>query len=436
MSKQFSPLIFSLISLFCIFSCKKDSTQFLKRNTDRLSFSYNESSAHFTIRATGQWSVVIPEEFSWIKVSPQQGNGDGTTYQEVQVSCINNPGEARTGFIYLQGGGQSDVPVKIEQENGVFEWLHYDNGSQLDLQDRLVLNTPSTASIKVPYIKATGSEQVSVQVSYSGKGAAGLTPATIPMSLDAGDGSLQIPVAGTPSEQGEVNITVKVDGKDFGTISTITGIGQTLFNQAFNKFLWGGDCIGNKAGVSTIMPTASMTLTDAIAACAVGTNGANGSGVTSTIRTSNPAFYKDIEMENWTGVRNYMRPGYIQLGATSATADEYGSLITPTLNLPSGTFDLLVQFKLGVYNQPAPQQLVVGLVPKNTEAVKISTYATISSKVQLPVAIPSLKWVNFSCVIKNATNQSALVIALPEDLNQGGAVQASRIYVDAINVSY
>jgi hypothetical protein len=369
-------------------------------------------------------------------VFPQTGNGDGTAYEEVQVTCMNNPGDARQGYIYLQGGGQSDVPVKIDQENGVFEWLHYDNGSQLGLQDHLILNTPSAASITIPYIKATGKEQVTVQVTFTGKGANGLTTATTPLSLEAGDGSLQIPVSGTPTVQGEVNMNVKVDGKDFGTLSTVTGVGQTLIDQQFDKFLWGGDCIANKAGVTTTMPTASMTLADVTAACAVGTNGANGSGVTSTIRNTNPNFYKEIEMENWAGVRNYMRPGYIQLGAASATADEYGSLITPTLNLPAGTFDVLVQFRLGIYVQPAPQQIVVGLIPQNTDGVKISNYNTITSKVQIPVTIPALKWVNYSCVVKNATNGSALAIALPESLNQGGAVQASRIYVDAINVYY
>ena len=436
MSKLISGLLFSLISVTCIFSCKKDSPPFLKRNTDQLFFGYNESSGHFTIRTTCQWSIDIPEAFSWIKVSPQQGTGDGTTYQEIQVTCMNNPGEARQGVIYLKGGGQVDVPVKIDQENGVFEWLHYGNGSFLRLQDRLIVNAPSAASITIPYTKATGKEQVTVQVSFAGKGAEGLKAATGPLSLEAGDGLLQIPVAGTPTTQGELTMTVKVDGKDFGTLTTIAGVGQTLIDQQFSKFLWGGDCIANKAGITTTMPTASMTLTDETAACAVGTNGANGSGVTSTIRTSNPGFYKEIGMENWTGVRNYMRPGYIQLGAASATADEYGSLITPPLNLPQGTFDLLVQFKLAVYIQPAPQQIVAGLIPRNTEGVKISNYNTITSKVQVPVNIPALKWVDYTCVIKNATNASGLVITLPEELNQGGAVQAGRIYVDALNISY
>jgi hypothetical protein len=436
MARLLSPLLLSVCLFVCLVSCKKDSEQFLKRNTDHLQFSYTESSARFTVRATGPWYIEIPAQYSWIQVSPQEGVGDGNTYQEVVVTCMNNTGDAREGYIYLNGGGQKQVPIKIEQANGVFEWLRYDNGSRLGLSNTLVVNTPSSASIRVPYIKASGQEQVTVSVSISGKGSDGLSVSSTSFTLAQGDGYLEIPIEGTPSTQGEVNLQVSVNGTDFGTVSTVALVGQTLVEQRFDKFLWGGDCIANKPGVTTTQPTASMTLADETTACAVGTNGANGSGVTSTIRTSNPAFYKEIEMEDWRGVRNYMRPGYIQLGATSATADEYGSLITPGLDLPAGTHDLLVEFKLGIYNAPYPDKMVVGLIPKGTDLLRISNYSTITNRAQVPVDFPAYKWVSYSCVIKNATNASSVVIALPEELNQGGAVQASRIYVDDIKVTY
>jgi len=141
-------------------------------------------------------------------------------------------------------------------------------------------------------------------------------------------------------------------------------------------------------------------------------------------------------MDGWYGVRNYMRPGYIQLGAASATATEYGSIITPALNLPAGQYDLLVKFKAAIYNQPAPTNFTVGLVPKNTEAIKIDNYNTITSKVSVPFNIAAMKWVDITCVIKNATDGYCLTITLPAELNQGGAVQASRMYIDNINISY
>ncbi|UAY56956.1 BACON domain-containing protein [Arachidicoccus terrestris] len=436
MSKLMYALLLTVMSMVCLCSCKKDSSGFLKRNTDKLSFSYNESTATFTVRSTGPWTITIPEGSDWIKVSPERGTGDGTTYQTVQVTCLDNSGEAREGIIYLNGSGQVDVPVTINQANGVFEWLKYGNGSSFTLNDLLVKGSPSTASILIPYIKATGKEKIKATVSLSGKGASGLSVNTEALTLQAGDGNLAIPIMGTPTTQGQVDIEVKIDGAGFGKVSTITGIGQVLIHQAFDKFMWGGDCIANKEGITTTVPTASMTTTDPTIACSIGTNGANGSGVTSTIKNSNPSFYKAIGMENWSGVRNYMRPGYIQLGAASATGAEFGSLISPKLPLPTGNFDLLVSFKIATYNQPVPNELVVGLMPGNPTGVTVSNFNTITAKNILPVNIPMQKWVEYTCIIKNATNASGLVITLPESLANGGTVGAARIYVDDVKVSY
>lgn len=436
MSKLIYALIFTLISTVCLWSCKKDSPEFLKRNTDQLSFSYNESTSTFTVRSTGPWSITVPSESSWIKVSPENGIGDGSTYQTVQVTCIDNSGDEREGVIYLQGSGQANVPINIKQANGVFEWLKYGNGNQFSLEDLLIKGSASTAFIKIPYIKATGKEKVKAEVNFSGKGATGLSASTDPISIEPGDGYLKIPILGTPTEQGQVDISIKVNGTSFGQVSTIAGIGQTLIDQPFDKFLWGGDCIGNKEGISTTSPTASMSLGDETAVCAVGTNGANGSGVTSTIKKSNPAFFKAIGLENWSGVRNYMRPGYIQLGSASATGDEFGSIISPKLNLPAGSYDLLVTFRLGLYNQPTPGQLTVGLIQGSPDGIDISNFNTIASKTIVPVDFPLQKWVEFTCIIKNATNASSLVITLPESIANAGTVGAARVYVDDIKVSY
>ena len=436
MSKLIYATILTVMSMACLCSCKKDAPGFLKRNTEQLSFPYGESTATFTVRATGSWSITIPKGSDWIKVSPQRGEGDGSTYQTVEVTCLDNTGEARDGVIYLNGSGQTDVPITVTQANGVFEWQKYGNGSQFSLDDFLIKGSPSTATIKIPYIKATGKEKVNATVTLSGKGAKGLSATDQAFTLEAGNGNLNIPIAGTPAEQGELNIQVKIDGESFGSLTTITGIGKTLIDQSFDKFLWGGDCIANKAGVSTTSPTASMSLSDETAACSIGTNGANGSGVTSTIRKSNPGFYKAINMENWTGVRNYMRPGYIQLGAASATAAEFGSLISPKLDLPAGKFDVLVSFKLAIYDQPSPSDLVVGLVPNTPEGITTSNFNTITGKNIIPVTFSAQKWVEFTCIIKEATNASSLVITLPESLVNAGTVGASRIYVDDIKLTY
>ncbi|ACU05965.1 BACON domain-containing protein [Pedobacter heparinus] len=432
--------LFLLLALnTCFYSCSKNEDEpFLKRNLDELSFNYFEESKEFTIRATGDWSIDIPAGNEWIKVEPSSGTGDGKSYQKIKVTCLQNISEKREGTIYLNGAGQANVPLKVRQNNGLFEWYKYPNGKYLALTGTLIAQQNSNLQIKIPYRKAIGNESFPVQVSLTGKGAAGLqfngNQGTI---TDRGDGYLYLPVSGTPTTQGELLIQVKVNNQDFGTIQTITANGTTLVQQNFAKFLWGGDCIGNKDGVTSTKAIAEMSLADETILCVVGTNGANGSGVTSTIRTSNPTLYKEMGLENWLGVRNYMRPGYLQLGATSATATEFGSIITPGLALGAGeTKDILVTFKVAFYNAPFPSSVLVGLFPKSVLGVNIANLNLLTNKESIPLEMNTLTWVEVSCVIKNATNASSLAILLPESTNQAGTVQASRLYIDDIIVTY
>ena len=142
-------------------------------------------------------------------------------------------------------------------------------------------------------------------------------------------------------------------------------------------------------------------------------------------------------MTGWLGVRNYMRPGYIQVGAASATASEYGSLITPGLDIPDGvSVDLLVTFRGATYNDPSPNRIMLGLFPKGVQGVNISNMPNVTQRVYVPFGIGHQKWVEFSVIVQNATNASALTFSLPEEWVENGAVQAGRFYLDDIVVSY
>lgn len=426
------------LSTLC-FSCSKtEEESFLKRNLEELSFDYIEESKEFTIRSTGAWSIDIPASSDWIKVSPSSGIGDGETYQKIEVTCLRNTDDEREGIIYLNGSGQSEVPIKIQQRNGLFEWHTHPNGRYLSIDESLIVDQNSNVQIKIPYKKAIGNESFPVEVSLTGNGAAGLQFIGNEGSItDEGDGYLYLPIEGTPTTQGALEIQVKINNQDFGSVQTIAGNGATLIDENFTGLLWGGDCIGNKEGVTSVRATAELSLSDETVACPIGTNGANGSGLTSTIRTSNPSFYRDIGLENWLGLRNYMRPGYIQLGATGATGTEFGSLISPGLSLADGEKkDILVTFKAAIYDSPYPSSVRVGLFPKGVVGVNINNFNLVSNKENIPLEIRSQSWVEVSCVIKDATNASSLAIMLPEDTNQGGTVQASRLYIDDIIVTY
>lgn len=422
-----------------LFSCEKqEGEEFLKRNIRALAFSYQEEQQEFTIRATGNWRIDIPEEFSWISVSPQTGTGDGVTYEKITVSCTRNISDERQGKLLLSGSGQSDVEITVTQSNGLFEWSTHANGAKIAIRNNLRVNTNSTAAIAVPYSKAVGDETVDIEASITGKGAEGLSiPQTTATITEEGDGYLLIPIEGTATQQGGATISLKVDGEDFGEVTTLVGIGETILRQNFDLLLWGGDAIGNRPGVSSVNATNDLSMNDETVPVAIGTNGANGSGVTSTIRTSNPTFYAQIGLQGWLGLRNYMRPGYLQLGATSATDNQFGSLISPGLDIPAGqSYDIHVKLKIGLYNDPVPERLMVGLYPKDITGLNTNDLSRIIEKVYIPSKIGFHRWVEVSCVVPNATNNMALLLSLPEELLQNNVVQAGRIYVDDIEVSY
>lgn len=435
--RNITTIIASLLLTILFFSCE-EKEEFLKRNLEELHFDYTESTLGFTVRATGQWSITIPNEYSWIQADPTSGTGNPTEYQKIRITCKRNMGDAREGSIFLNGSGQSNVEIRISQRDGLFEWTTVPNGARMAIDGVLQVENPSSAFISIPYRKATGEESFSMTATLSGKGADGLFINQSEVAImDEGDGFIFIPISGTPTRQGVVNVQVQLDNKDFGTASTLARVGNTILTKTFDEFKWGGDCIGNKAGVTSVNATATMALGDETKACSIGDNGANGSGVTSTIRSGNVSFYEEIKMTGWLGVRNYMRPGYIQLGAASATASEYGSLITPGLDIPDGkTVDLLITFRGATYNDPAPDRILLGLFPKGVQGVNIANILNVTQRVYVPFEIGHQKWVEFSVIVQNATNQSALVISLPEDWRQNDVVQAARFYIDDIVVSY
>lgn len=435
--RNIAIMIISLLTTISFFSCE-EKDEFLKRNVEELYFHYTESTLEFTVRATGNWNIVVPSEYPWIHADPASGTGNGEEYQKVRITCNRNVGDVREGFIFLNGSGQSNVEIKIFQRDGLFEWTTVPNGNKIAIDGALRVENASTASIRIPYLKATGQETFPMTANLSGKGAEGLSISQDQIQVpEEGDGYVSIPITGTPTQQGVVNIQITVGNEDFGTVNTIAGMGNTILTKTFAEFPWGGDCIGNRPGITTVEPTATMSLSDDTQEASVGTNGANGSGVTSTIRNNNPSFYDDIKMTGWLGVRNYMRPGYIQLGAASATANEYGSLITPRLDIPEGeTVDLLVTFRGATYNDPSPPRILLGLFPHGVQGINISNISNVTEKVYIPFEIGHQRWVEFSCIIQNATNASAVAISLPEEWAQDGVVQAARFYVDDIVVSY
>lgn len=91
-------------------------------------------------------------------VDQLSGKGDPGTYQKVTVTCDQNTSEERNATIYLHGCGEENVAIAIRQDNGIFEWKPFDNGQQFDVSGMLKLNAEAGAKLRIPYIKALGTE--------------------------------------------------------------------------------------------------------------------------------------------------------------------------------------------------------------------------------------------------------------------------------------
>ena len=232
-----------------------------------------------------------------------------------------------------------------------------------------------------------------------------------------------------------------------GEISTIVRAGfdqageeTPLLVQNFNKFPWGGDCIGQKAGVTSADKTvANLSLDNETVSVTAGTNASIG-GITSTVRNGNPSFYRAIGMEGWTGYLNYMCPGYMQFGAAGDNADgQPGNIISPVLNIPAG-YDMLLTFKVGIW-AAAPDQGMVGICEKNDGFwISKGTLSKIvaSTKSYVSLDIPAYTWVEVSAVIPNPGSLAnpSLFISTADSWFSGSTVKAGRWYVDDIKLVY
>ncbi len=453
---------------FCLtvmVGCEKQE-QFLKRNTYSLDFSYTTSSETFTIRSTGQWYIsdapgttAWTGVYDWVSVDKQSGVGDGETYEQITVTCQANSSDARTATIYLQGCGESDVAITLNQADGLFEF-----STPLTVTSTLKKGTASSSYIRIPYLKALGNESFDVQVVQTGGAGLSVENGTYYVTED-GSGNLDIPVNGTPTAQGAVtfDITVTNLGKtgateeNLGEASSVVRAGYDengddiyLVYQDFNGLPWGGDGVAMLSGVVPVDATlATLTIDAETTSCAYTENG-HSSGVTSTIRTSNSQLFEDLGMTGWTGYSNYMRPGYIQLGTASTnTLGQPGSLVSPTFLIPEGVSDLLLTLRVGTWTTHH-DQLEAGICTKHDgvytwvnesnytsryiNAVKCRAYADVS-------AIALNKWYDYSFVLPcsglSTSSAFSIYITVPEACwNEDGSIDAGRIYVDDIQLVY
>lgn len=402
-------LLCLFVGMFSISACSDKDDPFVLRSTDTIEFSYAESTKEFTVCTNGDWSITTDD--SWYTLSTVSGNGDGTTREVVKVNVARNKGAARQGEFVLHAAGK-DLNVSISQEEG----------------KPLKLNAPSLSSslkvgqkienmtISIPYTYGYAGQNVVFTTTVSGTGASGITVNSYTAKFNAAEGTIKIPVTGTPLASGSVLFTITTDDQSVTSVTaTATVLSETYLEQHFGLMLWGGDCVANIAGIKGgfISGSDGSVIDPAIAvsACTAGSDGS--SDLTSTMAPS----YRELRgFSGWTGKRVYERPGFVKIGTSTSTD---GQLISPPLsNISLNKVNLNVSLKVSQYFEDTGGTLYITVLNGGTSS--ISEYKMRPGTDRI--------WESVEFKITDATPASQIVFSAP-------SVTKQRFCIDDIVVS-
>jgi hypothetical protein len=184
-------------------SCTQEEDAFIRRDKWNMEFTYENQSKPFTVRSNRIWSVST--ENDWITLSPESGEGAGLNYQNVNVTVATHYGGLdRSGVIILHSEG-NDYTITVLQKTGpsiTFGKPVMRGFLQQNIQIENVM-------LQIPYEGAIGGEQFTISVTASGPGAPGISPiSNHPVTVSGRSGAIEVPLAGTPTAQGEVNFEI------------------------------------------------------------------------------------------------------------------------------------------------------------------------------------------------------------------------------------
>lgn len=393
--KHISKILTQYLLFFLFFSCSSDDqADFLKRDTDVLSFSYIEESLPFTIRSNVSWQVVTTDD--WITISPNSGSGQAIEHEEVLVTVSHNNSSKREGIVIIKSS-KGEAQVKVYQENGFFEWNEPFFEGRLFEGEKL-----NNAYLCIPYNKASGKEVIAVKSRLQGEGAGGIQVEDVDdYLLTPGKGAVLLKLSGVPSSMGEIwaEIELVEEGQDspkkITSKSSFVSSDNIIFEMNFDKFIWGGNYMLNLPGVSAELGFDVSVSDEVTRICKPADDG------TSDLFSEkmNSAFFNARGLTGWSGSKGYEKPGYIKLGTGKAK----GYIISPLLDLEQlgclPVTDLYVQFDWARWdNENDPIEItLIG----DGELEKIDLTEIHEQRV----------WQQKTFKIKNATNKTQVKVS-------------------------
>lgn len=388
-------------------SCSEEAESPLKRATDAVELTYNAgASSKISVRYAGQWSTRIEcrdadgnAADAWFQASPSEGIGDGKEYQWIEILAERNSGDRRTGTLYLIGGGQEQA-ISVTQADGHF------SVSDPVISGTLKAGEASSATLEISWDKAFGAEEVSVSAKLGGASEGlSIEPLTEYTIEKEGNGSLSIPLSGTPASLGEITCSVvfKMNGetKFEGDITAAVSSSNEIFSESFGKFVWGGNYDQNKPGLAPDGKQAGATYNGTEIGDGQVTAGTD--GAMDAFGTMTEEYRVNRGIEKWTGSKVYEHPGYLKLGTGSAG----GWIMTPELTaLSSAPEDVVVSMDLLRFDNENGTYIVTA------EGAGTVTNGIISSTV-LPAqtSAKDRKWTTLTFNVKGATNKTRIKLA-------------------------
>ncbi|MGM9768361.1 MAG: BACON domain-containing protein [Candidatus Cryptobacteroides sp.] len=419
-----------LASMFIIPSCQEEEVNpYMRRDTDAVNIGYNEgSTATVTVRYPGQWYAV--SDVDWLSVSPDINSpavGNGTDFQTVTITASRNTGDVRKGDIrILASNGGFDLGVTVTQAEGKTSL------GTPEVSGNLYRDEVAAASIVVKYAKAKGGEKVEISASVTGD--AGLTIASLTEKTieSAGDGSVSVPIKGTPSTFGEIQIpvTVKLDGVEMynGTLKANVLSPDIVFIQTFDKMIFGANYATNEKGIGvegkqTYYWNAPEDLWAPMEkGDQDGTYDVFGDSNTSWAAYDIQGYRKDRGIDGWEGVRVYEHPGYIKVG----TGSNFGRFKLPALSKLNGTTTVTLTMKLLRFDNTTGN-----IVISTEEGGNVLGGTLTADNFPAQSSAAERKWTVKSFLIEDATPKTRIIVSTETSPD----LAKTRFNVDSIVVS-
>lgn len=370
-TRLFYVILVAMMAMGSVFtSCSDDSDSFVLRSDDNLSFSYAQDSKEFTVCTDGDWSIT--SDCDWLTFSVSQGKGDGTTREKVIVTAARNISNAREAKFVLHAAGM-DLPVRCSQAEGAPLTLGQAKVSG-SLQAGQEINQ---VNIEIPYTYGYKGEKLNVRATLSGAGSEGVVASSKDFTLEASEGTLLLPLSGTPVASGPLVIKIETDEPTANTVVAQTSVlSKVVLEQHFDLMLWGGDVVGNKPGVQGVFMSGDggkvIDPSQPVAACKATTDGSN-----DLILTMAESYRQLRGFSGWDGVKIYEHPGYVKIGTASAI----GCLVTPALGtLSEGVSNVKVTCRVAQYNSESGGRLTITVLNGGTPSIASYTYKYAGTK--------------------------------------------------------